>query len=168
MYFEHKTTFNNFISYLAIIFYMHTEKRFASIVLLLLFLDVLTKQIIRAFQIQTHTGIVDITFTTNTGTMWSLFSGAQSINIVFIILSFVAIGFLYWYKKQEPTHDIPIAILFAGIFGNLIDRIVHGAVIDWINFYFFPIFNIADSCIVIGVVILIFQTIQQEKRQGKK
>ena len=57
-------------------------------------------------------------------------------------------------------------MIFSGIYGNLIDRIFYGRVIDYLSFnifnYSFPIFNFADICIVIGVVLLLFDYLRGE------
>lgn len=138
------------------------------IILITTIIDIITKQIIQQNTIRTSNGIIDITYATNKGTMWSLFSNVASANTVFIILSFLAISFLYYYLITEKKHHTPISLIAGGIIGNLIDRILYGHVIDWINFHFFPIFNIADSAIVSGVTILIFLLIKEEIREHKK
>lgn len=110
--------------------------------------------------------IFSITLVTNTGAAFSLFSS----NILFlIILSFIVIGIIYFFfiKDQKLSNfmQITYGILLGGIIGNLIDRIIYGYVIDYLNFSFinFPVFNFADICIVISIIILIINILKGDK-----
>lgn len=117
-------------------------------------LDLITKYFVKLKNISTNTGIIDITYRTNTGSFFSLFAGSSYVNIIFIIASFVALIFLYLIWKSEKKNSFPLALIASGITGNLLNRIFYGFVIDWLNFNFWPVFNIADSAIVIGVIWL--------------
>lgn len=136
--------------------------------LAVLFLDQFTKQLVKALSIQTSGHIVDITFTTNTGSLFSLFAGTQFINIIFIILSFIAIGVIVYLFKEEKLllRRISYVIILSGILGNLIDRIIYGRVIDFINFHFWPIFNVADAALFLGVTMSIITLIREEKNNS--
>jgi len=141
---------------------------YLSIVALAVFLfDVITKQIIRINDVQTSGHILDITYRTNVGSMFSFFIGVTAINIIFIVLSFLALGFLFYYARTQKKWKfiIPLGFLFGGIVGNLFDRIFFSSVIDWIDFHFWPIFNIADCGIVLGVILLIWFTLEEEKKK---
>ena len=101
-------------------------------------------------------GFVRITHGTNTGTIFGLLPNQT---LLLTIASVAAIGFLIYYYK---THDYPtgvlrfaIGLLLGGAFGNLIDRIASGAVVDFIDVGPWPIFNLADSSIVVGIVIVL-------------
>ena len=76
-----------------------------------------------------------------------------------IITSLLAIGFIYYFYKSHflPGHILRLAIglQLGGAFGNLLDRIRLGSVIDFIDIGWWPIFNIADSSIVTGIGLLI-------------
>lgn len=125
--------------------------------------DILIKELVQRRILATSgNNFFDVTYAQNTGTMWSLFANFTSANTLFIVLSFLALGFLFYYMKKEPEQTVPISIIIAGILGNLSDRIHYGYVIDWANFHFFPIFNIADSAIVCGVAWLVFLLITEE------
>jgi signal peptidase II len=93
---------------------------------------------------------LSITYTTNTGASFGLFKG---FNILFILISIVVLGFLIF--KYKNKYWLPISILCAGISGNLIDRVLLGYVVDFVDFGFWPVFNVADSAISIGIVWLI-------------
>ena len=101
-----------------------------------------------------------LTFVTNTGTFWGLFS---NINIFFIVLSItILIALIYIIVKKttlNKLNTILYSLVISGIIGNLIDRIIRGYVVDFIGIkmfnYNFPIFNFADIYIVIGVLLFI-------------
>ena len=101
-----------------------------------------------------------LTFVTNTGTFWGLFS---NINIFFMILSIIVLSLLIYIITVKTTlnklNTILYSLLISGIIGNLIDRIIRGYVVDFIGIkmfnYNFPIFNFADIYIVIGVLLFI-------------
>ena len=108
-----------------------------------------------------------LTLAKNTGVAFSLLEG----QLTFIILSTIIITlFLLEYlknSKQNYIETIGYSLVIGGAIGNLIDRIKYKYVIDFIDFkiinYNFPIFNIADACIVIGILILIYQSLQTER-----
>lgn len=76
-----------------------------------------------------------------------------------IILSLVLLAGLAWYWRSEPRsmpETIALAAIFGGALGNLTERVLFGAVTDFIAVWRFPIFNVADAAISLGVVSLIF------------
>ena len=101
-----------------------------------------------------------LTFVTNTGTFWGLFS---NINIFFMILSIILLSLLIYIITVKTTlnklNTILYSLVISGVIGNLIDRIIRGYVVDFIGIkifnYNFPIFNFADIYIVIGVLLFI-------------
>lgn len=101
-------------------------------------------------------GFVRLTHGTNTGTAFGLFPNAT---LLLIIASIVAIGFLvYFYRAHalpRPILRVAIGLQLGGAFGNLLDRVTVGAVTDFIDIGWWPIFNIADSSIVVGMTILV-------------
>ncbi len=109
-----------------------------------------------------------LTYTENAGAAWSILEGNRIFLIVIGIFSlFIIYQFFLKGKKLTSFETLSYALLIGGIFGNLIDRIIHGYVIDFLNFhifsYHYPIFNFADICIVLGVLFLIFQILRGEK-----
>lgn len=105
----------------------------------------------------------NITYVRNTGAAWSIFTG-ETLGIVFvslIIISFI----IYYICKNNPKsklEKIGYSMVLGGAFGNLLDRVVYGYVIDFLDFFIFgydyPIFNLADTFIFMGVILLIFCT----------
>lgn len=106
-----------------------------------------------------------LTLVKNAGAAWGIFSGNRWFLIIVTILCVFAIA-KYFLLDLNVTKGEYIAyvLLLGGIFGNLIDRIVFGYVRDYFDFNFgsynFPVFNIADAAIVIGVVIVIYQMVK--------
>ena len=90
-------------------------------------------------------------------------------NILTIIGFTVVAVFLFWYSKVRKTDSgnnilwLPFGLVIGGACSNLVDRITQGFVTDFIDFHFWPAFNIADSAITIGVVILIIHNLRKEE-----
>jgi len=108
-----------------------------------------------------------ITLAHNTGAAFSILTGNRYLLIVIGILALI--GLFIYIKKLEVFDDIDTftySLLIGGIVGNLIDRIVHGYVIDYLSFsfgkFYFPIFNFADICIVISIIIILFRMIKED------
>lgn len=101
-----------------------------------------------------------ITYVRNTGAAWSIFSDKTW---VVILLSLIIIGaliiYIYKNKPKSLMEKIGYSMILGGAIGNFLDRIIYGYVIDFFDFYIFgydyPIFNLADTFIVIGVLLLI-------------
>lgn len=106
-----------------------------------------------------------ITYVKNTGAAFSMFSNNT---ILVIIISVVVIGFLLFYiyknKGNNKLENVSYAFILGGAIGNLIDRLVYGYVIDFLDFeilsYDAPIFNLADTFIVIGVILFLINTLR--------
>ena len=111
-------------------------------------------------------GLFDITHIRNPGGAFGLMANVSSAvrTFVFLILSSLAVGLLFYlYNKTPKTHSFlatGFALIFGGAIGNLIDRIRFGNVVDFLDFYVgkyhWPAFNIADSAITIGIFIFVF------------
>ena len=104
-----------------------------------------------------------ITYVRNTGAAWSIFEG-EIFGIVIVslmIISFI-IYYIFKHKPKNKFEMLGYSFILGGAFGNLLDRIIYGYVVDFLDFYIFgydyPIFNLADCFILVGVVILIIYT----------
>lgn len=105
-----------------------------------------------------------LVYTENTGAAWGILTGTRWF---LIIISLVAIYTVVKYFLLDinitKLEFIAYSLVLGGIVGNLIDRLVHGYVIDYLAFTFgnydFPIFNLADSCIVVGVSLVVMHLI---------
>lgn len=114
---------------------------------------------------------LNITYVKNTGAAWSILNNNT---LIVTIISIIIISFLIWYiyinsKNNNKFEKIGYALVLGGALGNLFDRLVYGYVIDFIDIYIFnydyPIFNLADTFIVIGVIIL-FISMWRDKKDG--
>ena len=107
-------------------------------------------------------------YTKNTGAAFSIL---QDQTLFLIIISVIFILFIHNYIKKEEITDtymqFLLGLVIGGIFGNLIDRIIHRSVIDYllfhINEHYFPVFNLADSAICIGVLFIIVIMIKESR-----
>lgn len=107
--------------------------------------------------------IFNIIYTNNTGAAFSILLGKR---IFLIVVAVLIIGVLLYYIKRNKIEKkidiIALSFVIGGSLGNLIDRIVRGYVIDFISIklgnYNFPIFNVADILIVIGVFLLLLSS----------
>lgn len=104
------------------------------------------------------------TYTVNTGAAWSFLANKAWGQIFFKILtgiSLVLFGFLmfYAYKKNYKWLTYSVALIIGGTIGNFIDRLIFNGVTDFIGFifgdYYFPIFNLADTFLVVGVIMAV-------------
>lgn len=102
----------------------------------------------------------------NTGGAWSIFSG----NTLFlVIISVIALIFIIFtmVKSSSKFYLYSCSLFIGGLLGNLYDRVFYKKVTDFLDFiifgYDFPVFNIADCCICIATVLIIFAFIKEEK-----
>ena len=123
-------------------------------------LDQVTKQIAannidRGEDVAVFPGL-EITNTRNTGVAFGAFEGGGAIVGALIALALVLLVGYFWIHRDMPWLWLPVGLLLGGALGNLADRAREGAVIDFINPVSWPAFNVADSCIVIGVFALLW------------
>ncbi len=114
-----------------------------------------------------------ITSHRNRGAAWGILQGQMW--FFYVITVVVIIAIIYYLKKSEkesPLFKFSLALMLGGAIGNFIDRVVRQEVVDFIHTYpfgyNFPIFNIADSSLVIGVAILIIYMLLEEKKEKEK
>ncbi|MGD0881726.1 MAG: signal peptidase II [Acidimicrobiales bacterium] len=99
---------------------------------------------------------LDLALSFNTGSAFSLFQGATG---VIVVVAVILVGILLILVWRAPTvaRAATLGLILGGALGNLCDRFFrgdHGAVVDFVDFHFFPTFNVADSCITIGCILL--------------
>ncbi|UXS36148.1 signal peptidase II [Staphylococcus delphini] len=113
-----------------------------------------------------------ITSHRNNGAAWGILSG--KITFFYIITVIILVALIVFYIKEAKNHmlmQIAISLLFSGALGNFIDRVSSGEVVDFIDTvifgYDFPIFNIADASLTIGVILLIIVLLKDQNQKGK-
>ncbi len=134
------------------------------IIIGLLLLDQITKLVIVAqvpygANIDVIKGFFSITHRVNDGAAWSVFSGQMTVFYIITVVALVIFG--YYFKdinfKTKKMYSIGISLLIAGTLGNFVDRIRIKGVIDFLDFnifgYDFPVFNVADSALNVGLVL---------------
>lgn len=100
---------------------------------------------------------VTLTYTTNTGAAFGMF---QNLGGVFVVVAFVVVVaiVLYYRRLAEGSWLLRVALglQLGGAVGNLIDRVTRGYVTDFVDVHIWPVFNVADSSIVVGTTLLAF------------
>ncbi|GAA6817981.1 signal peptidase II [Helicobacter pylori] len=146
------------------------------IAIIILILDQVTKFVIASSMrigdsFEVIPGFLNITSHRNNGAAWGILSGKMS--FFFIITLIILIVLVVFYIKEAKNNlfmQIALSLLFAGALGNFIDRLSHGEVVDFIDTYIFgynfPIFNVADSSLTIGVLLIII-TLVIDVKKGK-
>jgi signal peptidase II len=108
----------------------------------------------------------------NTGAAFSFLAGASGWQRwFFVVLGAAASGFIVWMLKKHPTQKLfcfAVSMIMGGAIGNVVDRLLHGHVVDFIQLHYggwyFPAFNLADSAITLGAVCLILDEILRVRR----
>ena len=105
----------------------------------------------------------------NSGAAFGMF---QNGNLVFTILAFIVIGAIVYYYPQVENEDwslkLAMGLQLGGAAGNLIDRLLAGRVTDFISVGAFPVFNIADASITVGVLVLLLGVWIKERQEKMK
>ncbi len=105
---------------------------------------------------------VQLIYSRNTGVAFSLLQGVPQLLTVLALL--ITAGVIYVYITQLPRQNlavqISIGLIVGGALGNLIDRIVLGYVIDFIQVGWWPVFNVADSAISLGAILLVLTLVR--------
>jgi signal peptidase II len=140
--------------------------------LVVVLLDRWTKRLVAAHiamytHIQVIPGFFQITHTENTGAAFSLFADSPahwktSVLIGFSIIAMVIVSVLLWRQARALTiTGIALSLILGGAVGNLWDRVASGRVVDFLLFYVkqyqWPVFNLADSSIVVGASLLVIE-----------
>ncbi len=136
---------------------------YAIVFLILIIIDRLTKIWAAQLSHEQDYGIFSFVYVTNTGAGFSIFTGQ---NTLLIMLSLIVLGLLIFFSSS--LHRTGVWVVAAGLIGNLIDRVSYGYVIDFINFKFWPVFNVADMMIVLGVIALIIDLWRKDRAVSGK
>jgi signal peptidase II len=107
---------------------------------------------------------LDFTSTRNTGVAFGALEGGGLVVAILIGASLALLVAYFVANREKPWLWLPVGMLLGGALGNLADRAREGAVIDFIDPIAWPAFNVADSCIVVGVVVLLWVVEGGERR----
>lgn len=143
------------------------------IALFVIILDQLTKWlIVKNLQLGESIKIIEnflyITSHRNRGAAWGILQGQMWF---FYVITIVVIIGIVWYiqkaVKGQWLMGVSLGLMLGGAIGNFIDRVFRKEVVDFVNTYIFgydfPVFNIADSALVIGVILLMIQMLKEER-----
>lgn len=117
------------------------------------------------------TQVLNLTYERNTGAAFSILEGKQ---IFLVIITAIVIVGMIWFmlsgRTKKPQYIWCMSLIVAGGIGNLIDRIIRGSVVDFIDFKIikFAVFNFADICAVVGSIGLLLFVIIEEIKESKK
>lgn len=113
--------------------------------------------------------VLSFTYLRNTGAAWSLFEGQQTFFTIITIAAVVIVSYLLYRNRYGHwLFLLGLAMILAGAIGNFIDRIRLGFVVDMfqLDFIHFPIFNVADMSLSIGVLLIFIYTIFEDRLKG--
>jgi len=121
-------------------------------------------------EIEVIPNFFSIVFVKNKGAAFSIL---QDQKIFLVIISLLVLFFLNRYIDKNKIFNkysiISLGFIIGGIIGNLLDRLIQDGVIDYLSFqiskYFFPVFNLADSFIIIGIILMLISIIKEEKEE---
>jgi signal peptidase II len=115
-------------------------------------------------------GVLTLRIVYNSGGAFGLLEGLPEFFLVATVIAAVLI--LFWARKvEEPSWTIPLGMILGGGLGNLTDRVLRdtdGRVVDFIDLQVWPVFNVADACIVTGIGLVLLFGIRPERRQPEQ
>ena len=158
--------------------------KFIALILALLGIDQISKALVVANSqvVGTHVNVIGdffrIAYTRNSGAVFGLFQGLSDqyfVFIIFFVLAGVIFGIMFFKNdfsdKRTFLYALSLSLLIAGAFGNAIDRMFQPDhnVIDWIDFngIWHYVFNFADVCLNVGIVLFLFDTFFLEQKRKK-
>ena len=109
---------------------------------------------------------LDFSLSYNTGSAFSLFQGDTGILVV-VAVALVAVLLVMVWRAPTMGRAAILGLILGGALGNLSDRFFrsqHGAVVDYVDFHFFPSFNVADACITVGCILLVLSILLDGRR----
>ena len=136
-------------------------------------IDLISKVLVTNIKIKTPYEVVRnffyIDIVSNKGAAFSLLPGGT---VLFIIIGLGVLIYIDRTIVKEARYSVPVSLVIGGILGNMLDRILYGEVLDFLSFklgpIYFPIFNLADTFICIGVFLLIIDYYTRRDKDGNK
>ncbi|SFL99624.1 signal peptidase II [Gracilibacillus orientalis] len=147
------------------------------VALAVVIIDQLTKWlVVTNMEIGEHITVIEsffyLTSHRNSGAAWGILEGQM---IFFYIITLVVVAFIVFYiqkfAKESKWLGLALAFVLGGAVGNFIDRLIHKEVVDFFDVYIgtydYPIFNIADSSLVVGVIVIFIYTFFDERNKKR-
>ena len=112
------------------------------------------------------TDLIELYYIQNNGAAYSILQGKQTLLILFTLAVMLGIiAYVIAYKSKASKLEIfSLALILGGGVGNLIDRVMNGYVIDFINTNIIPVFNVADICITCGCILFVLTILFSKKK----
>jgi len=134
------------------------KKWFILYSILIVLFDQILKYIVEVLNLNiVLSSFFSLVYIKNQGAAFGILHGFQWL---FILIALIVFGIMIYYYKKINNNKILLlvswSLIIGGLLGNLIDRIFRGYVVDYISFSFWPAFNVADSCLVVGVILLLY------------
>lgn len=153
-------------------------KKTCLISLIVIFIDQLIKILVKNALVLNQVNVIisgffNLTYVQNRGAAWSLFNGSRYF-LILVACASIYLIYRFFIKdtKLNKFQMLVYGVLLGGIVGNLLDRILYGYVIDYLDFniinYNFPIFNLADICIVVSVALIFVFVLRGEKSENSR
>ncbi|WP_420421397.1 signal peptidase II [Simkania sp.] len=105
---------------------------------------------------------------TNHGGAWGIFGSFPIVLLIVRIAILISVMIYVLFINEVKKRQIPLLLIITGALGNILDRFIYGSVVDMFHFtlwgYSFPVFNVADTLIFLGVATLIIQSLFQKKK----
>jgi signal peptidase II len=112
-------------------------------------------------------GVFELSYIHNTGAAFGVLAGGRSIFIATSLVVLAGIAFVWFrYHPRGSFIVLALGLVSGGALGNLIDRVVAGQVTDFLYLHYWPVFNVADSAIVVGVAILVLWLLFRPDEEG--
>lgn len=113
-------------------------------------------------------GVISLTNLRNDGAAWSILSGNQVFFYLITVVALIVLFYLLYTQRQHSIYQWGLILMITGTLGNFIDRIRLKYVVDMfqVDFFNFPIFNVADVCLTVGVLVLFVAIIRDERIEG--
>lgn len=109
-------------------------------------------------------GLLDLDNLHNTGAAWSMLEGRQWFFAIITVIAIIVVAWLMWKNKTAAWMMTGLSLIMAGAVGNFIDRLSQGYVVDMfaLQNVNFPVFNVADACLTIGVFIMLIVVLKED------
>lgn len=143
----------------------------------LVLIDQFSKQLVTGYidlyqKIEVIPGFFNLTYVQNYGAGFSILEGQRTLFLIITVAAVILFSYMLIKGKNNGLlYKASLLLILGGTVGNFIDRLVHTYVVDFLDFiilgYDFPVFNIADSFLTVGVALLLIYTIFIEGKDGK-
>ena len=114
-------------------------------------------------------GVLELRYFLNDGMAFSMLAGKQKLLIAVTSLMLLGVLWMLFARKLTPLERVAWTLVLGGGIGNLIDRVLNGEVVDYINLLFmrFAVFNFADICVCVGVALWVLEIFLEELHSGE-